>query len=190
MSLSAIALCSRALIKIGAEPLSSFEEGTAESLIAASLFPTVRDGLLSSYPWSFATAQRVLKHLAAQPVADYAYAYQLPPDFLRALSAGSGARGRGLPYRILGGRLHSDAEEVVLSYIFRPGEADFPPFFAQALILRLAAEFCLPITESTSRAEALTKLAEEETRRARLVDSQQDLPERFEDFSLVGARRS
>ena len=190
MSLSMIAICSRALIKIGAEPISSLQEGTAESLIAASLYPTARDGLLSSYPWSFATAQRGLKRLAAQPLADFAFAYQLPPDFLRALSAGAGGSGRGLTYRIVQGRLHTDSEEVMLSYILRPAEADFPPFFTQALIARLAAEFCLPLTESTARAEALHKLAEDETRRARLIDSQQDVPERFEDFTLIGARRS
>jgi hypothetical protein len=43
--------------------------------------------------------------------------------------------------------------------------------------------------ESTSRAELLYKLAENEFRRARLVDAQQDTPQRFEDFTLVEARR-
>ncbi len=188
MALSSIELASRALIKIGATPIAGFEEGTAESLVASTLYPSTRDALLSAYPWSFATAQRNLVRLVGKPVADFEYAYQLPSDFLRALSAGEQRRGRGADYRIVENRLHTDAEGVVLTYIFRPNESSFPAFFDQSLIARLAAEFCLPVTESTSRAESLTRLAEDEFRRARLIDAQQDVPSRIEDFSLVGVR--
>jgi hypothetical protein len=45
------------------------------------------------------------------------------------------------------------------------------------------------VTESASRAELLYRLAENEFRRARLIDAQQDTPQSFEDFSLVEARR-
>lgn len=188
MALSSIALASRALMKIGAQPISGFDEGTAESLLAAALYPSTRDALLSAHPWSFATARRRLPRLAAVPTADFAHAYQLPADFLRALSAGSAGRGRGLDYRLSERRLLTDSDEVVLTYLFRPAESGFPPFFDLALIARLAAEFCLPLTESGSRAEALGRMAEEEFRRARLIDSQQDVPERFEDFSLIAVR--
>ena len=145
MALSSIALCSRALLKLGASPISGFEEGTAESLIAGTLYASTRDALLSVYPWSFATAQRRLARLNATPTADYNYAYQLPGDFLRALSAGQSGRGRGITYRIAERRLHTNAEDAVLTYIFRPQESETPPYFDQVLIARLAAEFVLPL---------------------------------------------
>lgn len=189
MALRDIQICSRALIKIGAQPISGFADGSAESIVAASLYPSTRDALLSAYPWSFATAQRELPRVDGRPAADYQFAYQLPADFLRVLSAGTGGAGRGLVYRIAERRLHSNAAQVTLTYLFRPHEATFPPFFDQVLIQRMAAEFCLPITESGSRAEALYRLAEQEFRRARLIDAQQDMPAGFEDFSLVEARR-
>ena len=189
MALTAIALSSRALIKLGADTIASFEEGTAEAEVAANLYPAIRDALLSAHPWSFATAQSVLPMLAAEPVADFAHAFQLPADFLRALSAGLGPRGRGIVYRVAERRLHADASNVVLTYIFRPAETDFPPFFDQALIARLASEFCIPLTESTTRADVLMKLAEHEFQRAKTIDSQQDTPGRIEDFSLVEVRR-
>lgn len=189
MALSPIALCSRALIKLGARGIASFAEGTAEAEIAANLYPSTRDALLSAYPWSFASAQAALPRLAAAPVADYDYAYQLPADFLRTLSAGLEGAGRGVPYRIAERRLHTDAPALVLTYIFRPDESAFPPFFDEALIARLAAEFCLPVTESTSRAELLHRLAEAEFRRARLTDAQQETPDGLADFTLVGVRQ-
>jgi len=188
MALSAIALCSRALLKLGARPIAGFDEGTAEAEVAVNLYPSVRDALLSAHGWSFATAQSRLPQLEDPPVADFARAFQLPTDFLRALSAGMGARGRGLTYRLLDKRLHTSAGEVYLTYIFRPSEVDFPPFFDQLLIARLAAEFCIPVTESTSRAEMLYRIAETEFRRARLIDAQQDSPMAIEDFPLIEAR--
>lgn len=188
MALSALALCTRALIKIGAQPIASLEEGTAESEVAANLYPGLRDALLSAHPWSFATGQATLPRLAAAPVADFAHAFQLPADFLRALSAGTPNRGRGLPHRILEDRLHCGAEQVVLTYIFRPDESAFPAFFAQALAARLAAEFCIPLTENTSRAQLLAAQAEAALRGARLTDSQQGTPRAIEDFPLITAR--
>ena len=188
MAASDIALCSRALIRIGAASVSSFADGTLEAEVAANLYPSVRDALLSAHPWSFATGQTTLPRLAAEPLADFAFAFQLPVDFLRALSAGSAGRGRGIRYRIAESRLHTNSDEVTLTYIFRPAESAFPPFFDQALIARLSAEFCLPLTENATRAEVLFRLADAEFRRAKIVDSQQDSPPALEDFTLVEAR--
>ncbi len=188
MALNDVALCSRALIRIGAAPITSFNDGTAESEIAGALFGNTRDALLSAYPWSFASAQIELSQLQDEPVADYNYAYQLPNDYLRAISAGTGAKGRGLNYRISRGNLHTDASAVVLTYVFRPDESEFPPYFDQALIARLSAEFTIPVTESTSRAEAHFRIADEEYERARQIDAQQDTPNRIEDFSLIDVR--
>lgn len=188
MAQSAVALCARALIVLGARPIASLEEAGMEADVARELYPSMRDALLSMHPWSFAIAQSRLPRLSASPLADYAHAYQLPPDFLRALSAGRGHRGRGLEYRIAERRLHTNAPEVILTYVFRPPEADFPAFFAQALMARLAATFCLPITESTSRAELLSRLADREVTRAKQIDAQQDAPPRVEDFPLTEVR--
>ena len=77
---------------------------------------------------------------------------------------------------------------MVLTYVGRPAEEDFPAFFDQALIARLAAEFCIPLTENSSRAELLSRLAETEFRRPRLIDAQQDSQPGFEDFTLIDAR--
>lgn len=188
MALSDVALCARALIRIGASPVAGFSDGTVEAQIAGALYPSVRDALLSAYGWSFASGQVALAQLSTPPVADYQYAYALPNDFLRAMSAGVGRRGRGLNYRIQGGALHTNASEVVLSYIFRPEEEAFPPYFDQALIVRLSAEFCIPVTENTSRAESLYAMAEREFQRARQIDAQQDTPNRIENFTLVDVR--
>lgn len=188
MALNDVGLCSRALIRLGAAPITSFADGTAESEIAGALYGPARDALLSAYSWSFAYGQMNLTPLADPPIADFQKAFQIPIDFLRAMSAGQGGRGRGLHYRIARGALHTNADDVTLSYIFRPEEEEFPPYFDMALIARLAAEFCIPVTENTSRAEALYKIADIEYARARQIDAQQDSPNRIENFSLTDVR--
>lgn len=76
MSLNPIRLCSQALVKIGANAITSLEEETAEARVAKQLYPLVRDGLLACYPWRFALMQKRLNRLLEKPVADYTYAYQ------------------------------------------------------------------------------------------------------------------
>jgi hypothetical protein len=168
MALDDIGLCARALVRM--------------------LYAPLRDAVLSSYPWNFATRQVTLTRLATPPNADYQYAYQLPNDFLRAISAGIGGRGRGINYRITGNQLHTDADTIMLTYIYRPDETGFPPYFDALLMTRLAAEFCLPLTENVTRAEVLARQSENEFTRARQIDSQQDSPSRLENFTLIDAR--
>lgn len=188
MSLNSIRLCSQALIKIGAAAVSSLDEETAEARVAKQLYPMVRDGLLSCYPWRFALKQSKLNRLAECPVADYRHAYQLPNDLLRILSAGFGETGRGIQYRVMQNQLHTNAPDVVLTYIHRPVEAAFPRFFEQALVSALAVQFCLPLTESSNRLDVLKRQADEDFRMAKLTDSQQAVPSAFQDFSLIEVR--
>lgn len=188
MALNDIALCARALIRLGAAPITSFDDNTAESEISGALFAPVRDALLSAYPWSFAVGQMALTKSNNAPVADYKNAFVLPNDFLRAISAGSGGRGRGINYRISRNQLHTNQDDIILTYIFRPDEEEFPPFFDMALISRLAAEFCIPVTESTSRSETMMRLADREFERARQIDAQQESPNAIEDFTLIDVR--
>ena len=176
--LSDIALCSHALIKLGADAITSFEDGSFESEVANGLYSMVRDSVISAHPWTFATGQFQLSLLTAEPIADYAYAFQLPADFLRALSVGAGTdSGRGTDYRIHERRVHANVNEAVLTYIFRPDETTWPPFFD-----------AVPITDSASRTEALQRVADRTLRNAKTVDSQQQTPDQITEFALISAR--
>jgi hypothetical protein len=88
----------------------------------------------------------------------------------------------------LGGELHCESSAVVLTYQHRAPEAAFPPFFRAALIARLAGELCLPLTESTSRAETLDRLGERELERAWAIDRSQETPPLIGDDTLIRVR--
>lgn len=185
---SDLSLCAAALVKLGARPIVAFDEPTAEAETAARLYPVVRDATLLAHPWSFTLAQTELVRDPLPPAGDFAAAFRLPADILRTISAGQGGSGRGLVYRVFGDRLHTDADRVLLTYQRRPPEADFPAYFVPALVARLAAELCLPLTENAARTDVLQRLAASELRLAKLIDSQQATPQRVEDFTLLEAR--
>ena len=188
MSNTAITLCSKALIKLGAKSITSFIEDTSEAEVANQLYEPTLQNLLASYPWRFALTQATLARLAEKPISDYQHAFQLPNDCVRVLSAGQNVKSNGLKYQIVGQKLYTNSTEVVLNYIRRPEENTFPAFFTQALIGKLAAEFCLPLTESTTRTDYMKKLSDSEITSARLVDSQQTTNPAFQDFSLIEVR--
>jgi hypothetical protein len=50
-----VSICADALILLGAEPISSFNDGTDESNSCDRLYPDTRDSTLVMYPWSFNT---------------------------------------------------------------------------------------------------------------------------------------
>ena len=186
--MTAIELCAAALVKIGARPFASFDETNAEATCARRLYPIARDLVLGLHPWTFTLAQARLTAEPDRPLADFAYSFALPADHLRTVSVGVAGRSRGILYRAQGNRVLCDAAEIVLNYQRRVAESELPAFFVPLLVTRLAAEFCVPLTEGTSRAVDLYRLAEAELRTARLIDSQQTSPQAVEDFTLIGAR--
>lgn len=189
MNYTDVGICSKALSKLGVEGITSFEDGTAEAEIAVSLYELVKDSLISSYTWSFATMQKRLPRLVDEPVADYTYSYLLPNDYLRIISAGAGLKGKGLEYKVSSNKLHTNSSEVIITYICNVSEEDFPPFFCDALTTKLAAEFCLSLTDDSNKSNYLLKKAEDEIKAARLIDAQQSTPKKFEDFTLVEVRK-
>jgi hypothetical protein len=73
-----IKICSDALLMLGANPISSFTEGTDESNICDRLYPDIKIRTLTMYDWSFSFKKTQLARLVTTPTNEYKYEYQLP----------------------------------------------------------------------------------------------------------------
>lgn len=184
--LSDLDLVNAALVKLGALPIQGFGDADASAGVAAALYPVVAEATLTAHPWSFTLKRARLTALDGDPLADFQTRFALPADFLRAIYVDD--RGSSPRYALVGRELHTDARDLVLTYQYRPSEDVFPPFFRAALVAKLAAELCIPITESTARAEALDRLAERELERAWAIDRSQETPPLVGDDSLIRVR--
>lgn len=153
---STVEICNKALRKLGeGTRIASVTEGTAAAILCNDAFPSARDGLLRRRAWNFATQRTQLARLSIAPAFGYAHAYQLPSDWIATLGAWDDDLMSGqLDYRIEGGLLLTDAEEVYLLYTARVTDtSQFDTLFVEALALTLALEISDPLAASQTRVQ-------------------------------------
>lgn len=166
---SEVDIASNALTKIGAESITSFDDGTKRANLCRDYYPRVRDAVLRAYPWNCAIERQELALDATAPLFGYAHKYQLPviPYCLRVLEVEDDPE-----FRIEGRYLHTDEETVKIKFIARitdPGL--FDSLLVEAIEARLASELSLPVG-SGGGADALKmwSLYEAKLREARTND--------------------
>lgn len=157
-------IANRALFKLGAAPISSFEDTTEEGISIKSFYNQIRDELLSSHRWCFALERAELAPLVDKPAFGYEFKYQLPSDFLRLEQVYNANfrydlltyqfRGRS-PFSIEGNKILTDIGPVLqIRYLKRVSNSElFPPTFVNALADRIAFEFCERFTQNSNKAQ-------------------------------------
>lgn len=186
-----IAICTRALVLIGAEPITSFEDGTTESIAASTLYEDAARTALTSTRWRFATNQATLNRLSDAPTGNWDAAYQLPSGLLLVNSVT--VNDDPIRYDIYGSKVFCDAtasETLICDYTFRADEANWPPYFTMAVAYRLASIFAVPVARDTNLSNALGQQAELYMARARAADAQQQTTRRLATSRFINQRRS
>ncbi|MEQ9811429.1 MAG: hypothetical protein RLO50_01510 [Azospirillaceae bacterium] len=188
MSTTDVGLVNAALARIGAAPIAALDDPGHEATTAGLLFGPTYEAVLAAYPWRHATRHAAMAPPSGPGEGGFAHAFALPADCLRVLALTPVGSDLALRYRLAGGSAHCDLAEPELRYVARVAVETTPAHVADALVARLAAEFAIPITESTSRAESLARRADDLLARARLIDGQQDTPGGIAHFPLIEVR--
>jgi hypothetical protein len=180
VSTTDIDICARALIMIGAQPITSFDDGTTEATVAANLYEdTVRD-LLSRHRWRFATGQAQLSRLTASPDARWDAAYQLPADML--VLHGVTITDDNIAYDRYQDMVYCNAtaEDLVFAdYTFRATEDLWPPYFTTGVQYQLASIFAYSVAAQEGLADLFEKRALRHMTMARTIDSQSQTTRRL-----------
>lgn len=187
---SAIDICNRGLIFIGAEPITSFDDGTTEASVAANVYEDVVQSSLCNARWRFATNQQTLNRLTDAPTARYDLAYQQPNDTLiiHAITVNDNP----IEYQIYGDMIYADTtttDTVVADYTFRQTEEFFPSYFVMAVAYGLAQVFATSIARDGSLTQTMASLADRAMRKARSVDSQQQTTRKLVTNRFIVNRR-
>lgn len=188
---SPIDICSRALILIGADPITSFDDGNTEALVAVNMYEDVARASLVNSRWRFATNQAVLNLLSAAPTGRYDRAYQLPSDtlMLHAVTVSD----LPIDYQIYGNKVFSDtdpADIVVADYTFRAEEQDWPSYFTIAVEYSLAVVFATSIARDSTLAALMQSQGQNAMAKARSLDSQQQTSRKLTTSRFIAERRS
>ncbi len=151
---SIVALCNRALSKIGDEPvILSLDDDTKPARYCKALYADTRDFVLRSYPWRFALKRYALAPLKDKPLYGYEYRFALPADCLRVWRTEEEEN-----YQVEGQTVLYNAPILRFVGISRIEDATFfDPMFVEALALKLAAELAVPLTASVALKETLNK---------------------------------
>lgn len=142
-----------------------------------------------------------LARLSAAPTNEWKYAFQLPTDRIGAPFAIFNSSSVGVApmkrFEVFGDQVYSSDPVLYIDYPFKPAEQDFPKYFVEFVVLAIASQLAIPITDQNSKAEFFHQLAYGmpsennaggQLARARFADAAQQPPQVIEDYTLIDVR--
>ena len=182
---SSIDIASNALLLIGDNPISSFDDPGAGAQAAANLYPETKKRLLSEHPWSFALKSQRLSRLSQTPdiLTGYQHAFQLPTDLIRIWSIQPHSN-----YILECNLLLSNSTSLLCTYIYDVDEVNLPPHVVKSLEYLLAADFAIAVTEDEKKSALYERKATNAINKAMAIDSQNRPQISIIDSPLINAR--
>ena len=188
---SAIDIASRALVLIGAEPITAFDSSTAESTVATNMYEDTVRATLSSARWRFASDQATLAAVGSDPTGRFDKAHQLPTNLLvlHAVTVNDNL----INYTVYGDKVFSNvtaSDTVIADFTFRETETNFPSYFTLALEYTLATIFATSIARSATLAKLMNEQSTLLMAKARNLDAQQQTTRKLVTSRFITDRRS
>ena len=151
---TAVTICNSALLKMGADKISSLSQTTRAAVLCNTLYYILRDEVMGAAPWKFAKKRAVLTPTSTTPAFTYSYEYDIPSDCLRLLQSDDTA----LVWVQEGTKILSNESSLNMIYLYRnEDESSWDARFCEALSWRLAMELALCLTQSTTMKQEAEK---------------------------------
>lgn len=181
----------KACLGAGVNVITSFDQGSAESIFLDEWYELVVEAELSLYKWRFATKTVDLTNslLAEVPDTKHNTAYQIPNDVLSVDTVLVGEYP--IDYDRFQDQIHTtdtSGDTVVIKYRFRADETLWNPYFKLLVIYRLATMLSFSIARKVDVAATMKGLADEHWRRAKTEDAQAQTNQKVNLTKLVRAR--
>jgi len=191
MSDSKFDICSKALVLVGANTITSFSENTTESKVANQLYESTLENMLTRSRWRFASKQSQLSRHADAPTARWSAKYPVASGTL--LMHTVTVNDNVIEFDRYEDNVLCDAstsDVVVADYTFQPSEANFPPYFKQALVFELASLFAGAIARNDGLSNLYQNRAIAQLAIARSQDSQAQTSRKIDTTRFRNRRNS
>ena len=149
-------LANQALSCLGeATSIADFDEDSPNAITIRIHYDRVRQSLLRSHPWNFATGRAAITADATAPAFGWGYRYALPADCLLVRTYnGFEADLEEYNFVIEGSWILSDSDTAKITYVTDEEDTTlFDALFIDVLVHRLAAAVALDITHSAQKRE-------------------------------------
>ena len=194
MATSKVDICARALVMIGAQPISSFDDGSTEALVASNIYEDIVESCLTRHRWKFATNQKQLSLLSTAPKGRYEYAYQLPADPGVLQVNTITVNDYIIPYtrykNMIYVNTYGSGHALIMDYIYRVEEDYFPAHFKVALEYELASIFAGSVARDSAMIRQFKELAERQFLVAKNIDAQETTTKVLDSNRFINLRRS
>lgn len=190
MARTKIDVANAALALIGADAISTFDDGSAEGVAVGLLYENcVGAALLTPggqpMRWSWATRQEVLARLGDTPTGRWDVAWSLPATCLKVHAVTE--NDRPITFAIYGNKVFTDEHSsLVCDHSFRVDESLWPADFADAVSRDLAMRLAMALNENADLAAEIRRGLS--WAGVRTSDSQQHTSRRFRATRLRSAR--
>lgn len=186
MPVTQVSICNLTLIRCGAARISSISQDTKTAVALNAIWDLSVDIVMAAHPWNFAIKRATLAPTANTPEYEYDYEYDLPSDCLRILVE----EDQDVDYVIEDGKILTDEDELVLSYIYRNDDPTaWSPGFANALSWYLVTQIGFTLTQQTKLVEMGEKMYKAALAEARYVDGAEGIPKNLDASDWALSRR-
>ena len=155
MGLSKVDKCNHALLKIGADTISSLDTTSSdtEAVIQSAkfcniLFDQALEEVLRMHKWNNAMKRVQLTRLTDVPAFKWKYTYLLPSDCIRVINLydNTNAYDDQTSWVVEGKNILTDYDKAYLSYVSKPQDVStLNSFVTQCVIQNLAIKLSVPM---------------------------------------------
>lgn len=199
---SKVDICNFALQNLGANSITSIDEGTTEANECKLRYNSSRRALLQMHQWNFAIKRVALARDTATPAFNYNYQFTMPADYLYMIMTSLEEQFQSpapqivnsflyvhdVPYyggidkyRIEGNKLLSYEEEVKIVYVADEQNTGlYSSTFVELLARYLSYQIAYRVVGSRSERDSQKTIFEQELQEFQSIDSQQGVFDRLE----------
>lgn len=156
MAITALEICARALVNLGARPISSFEASGDIPATLKIVYPQIRAGLCAKYPWECMKKREYLTRESGDP-GGYQYQFIMPSDLKGApgaLFTSANATRSTSDFEVRQRRIVCNFPEVWLEYSIEAQEDQWPAWFVDLMAAAICAEVAFMVTDQQSTQDA------------------------------------
>lgn len=172
-------ICNLALAQIGAKRLDDLDaDDSLQATLCNLFFDPIRDALLRSFWWRFASSRVALVEDSSSPDFEWDNQFDLPADFLalKSVYGDNLTKDRNVTssFALEGLLLLTNADEVDIRYVAKITDVTlFDPLFVQVLALQLAIQLVMPLAQDQVLMDRLDVKLDKLMRKVRAMDRQE-----------------
>lgn len=186
MAVSQISICNSALVKVGADRISSISQNVKRAELLNAIWDEVLDSVQRARKWNFCRYRTTLAPTGTEPDHGYSYAYDLPSDYLGHPET----LDDGVTFEIEGTQILTDESELEIIYNRRNTDpSSWDSLFAESMAYKLASQIAFALSGNRNLANDLEIKYQKSLGEAASINGMEDTQPSFIANTWAQARR-